>query len=265
MPKFPWMQFNTGDWLKDPKLSMCLPATRGIWIDAIAAMHEDRRSGTLSGSLCQLARVLRCTEPALIAALDDLQATGAGDVTQRNGCITLINRRMFREAKDRENNRLRQERFRYGPDDNGGITPLSPSDVVSLKGLFVRFWEAYPRHEAKQNAWKSFLKLQPGEELLGVMISWLGAACKSEQWQDKTKIPHPATWLNQRRWEDDPPPMPKPVKKSLLYHPDTVGANNDESCGYEGMAAEIRKKPPETWTETEREIVRAMEASAAGH
>lgn len=110
--KLPAFQFYTGDWLKDPKLSMCLPSTRGIWIDAIAAMHENCRSGALSGTADQLIRVLRCDRPALMAALTDLQATGAGDVTERNGVITLINRRMNREAIERESNRLRQSKHR---------------------------------------------------------------------------------------------------------------------------------------------------------
>ena len=223
MDKFPWMQFNTGDWLKDPNLSMCQPATRGIWIDAIAAMHENRRSGTLSGTPDQLIRVLRCTGPALMAALDDLQSTGAGVVTVRNGVVTLTNRRMSREASIRDSNRLRQLKHRGHGDNNGAVTPKSPSDSISSSlsdfvrekkeseekeglALFERFWAAYPRHEARQNGLKAFQKLNPDEELVSVMIPWIGRARESEQWQNKDKIPHASTWLNQRRWEDDPPP-----------------------------------------------------------
>ena len=220
------MQFCTGDWLKDPQLSMCLPATRGIWADAIAAMHENGRCGTLSGTPDQLIRVLRCDVPALMAAIDDLQSTGAADVTVRNGIVTLINRRMYREAKNREANRLRQQRHRKNDECHASVTPMSQpsgsdsiSDSVSVskrkKGCggkgelevrFERFWAAYPRREARQNAWKAFQKLNPDEELMSVMIPWIGRACESDQWQDKSKIPHPGTWLNQRRWEGDPPP-----------------------------------------------------------
>ncbi len=227
MDKLPWMQFCTGDWLKDPQLSMCLPATRGIWADAIAAMHENGRCGTLSGTPDQLVRVLRCDVPALLAAVDDLQSTGAADVTHRNGQITLTNRRMQREAKSRELNRLRQLRYRSDQKNNAPVTPMSQpsgSDSLSvsvskrekgsgekgeLEARFERFWTAYPRREATQNAWKAFQRLNPDDELLSVMIPWIGRACKSEQWQDKSKIPHPATWLNQRRWEGDPPPLLK--------------------------------------------------------
>jgi hypothetical protein len=236
------MQFNTGDWLKDPRLSMCLPATRGIWIDAIAAMHECGRSGALSGSPEQLSRVLRCTESALMAAIDDLQATGAADVTSRNGIITLNNRRMQREDKERQGNRLRQDRYRKKKDDNGDnnadITPLYDSDSSSplsekKKGsggkekpppapstdLFHSFWIEYPRHENPRKAREAFAKAGIDPDLLESIIAWLAEARKSEQWQDKTKIPHPTTFLNQRRWEGDPPPPPAEKQATR----DTVG------------------------------------------
>lgn len=72
--------------------------------------------------------------------------------------------------------------------------------------LFDRFWDSYPRKESKLRAWQSFQKLHPDEILLEIMLYWIGRAVKSEQWQDKNKIPHPSTWLNQRRWEGDVPP-----------------------------------------------------------
>jgi hypothetical protein len=245
MPKLPWMQFNTGDWLKDPKLSMCDPATRGIWIDAIAAMHEEGRYGSLSGTPDQLIRVLRCTVPALMSAIMDLQSTGAADVEQRNGVITLNNRRMQREAKEREMSRIRQDRFRFKSDNNDNPTQMSQPTGIYIsnnnsfslkkreskgKGKLVErfgvFWSIYPRKEAKQSAWIAFQKLNPDDELMSVMIPWIGLACDSEQWQDKSKIPHPATWLNQRRWEGDPPPKSKVIKKF-----DTVGSSTEESEG----------------------------------
>jgi hypothetical protein len=228
MEKLPWMQFHTGDWLKDPRLSMCQPATRGIWTDAVAAMHENSRSGQLDGTPCQLARICRCSESEFMDALHDLQSTGTADVTLRHNHVTLINRRMKREANIKEGNRMRKQKSRGNGKCHSDVPQKSPlgvlvigSSSVSLlekKGSggeeeiqerFKRFWDIYPRREAKQNAWKSFQKLNPDDELLSVMILWIGRACESEQWQDKSKIPHAATLLNQRRWEDDPPPPPQ--------------------------------------------------------
>lgn len=79
---------------------------------------------------------------------------------------------------------------------------------------FDVFWESYPRHEAKKNAFRAFVKLNPDDELLlSVMIPWIERAKESEQWQNMSLIPHAATWLNQERWTGDPPP-PAPGKTS---------------------------------------------------
>ena len=73
--------------------------------------------------------------------------------------------------------------------------------------LFDRFWSAYPRHTGKQAAEKAFFKLNPDDDLLGIMLMAITAWSKSEQWtKDGGQfIPHPATWINGRRWEDELP------------------------------------------------------------
>lgn len=125
MKKLPYIPFYTGDWLKDPALSLCSPATRGVWMDLLCRMHEAGRVGTLEGTVEQLCRLSRCVPADLALALTDLQTTGAAAVTERNGVVTLVNRRMNREAKEREANALRQARHRGSKSSNGIITPLS--------------------------------------------------------------------------------------------------------------------------------------------
>ena len=72
---------------------------------------------------------------------------------------------------------------------------------------FARFWAAYPRKEAKKNAEAAFRKIDPDEELLARMLDSIAKWARSEQWtKDGDRfVPHPATWLNGRRWEDEPP------------------------------------------------------------
>jgi hypothetical protein len=41
------MQYFPREWLSDAKVSQCRPATRGIWWDAISAMHEIDRCGQM--------------------------------------------------------------------------------------------------------------------------------------------------------------------------------------------------------------------------
>lgn len=69
--------------------------------------------------------------------------------------------------------------------------------------LFDLFWKTYPRRVSKAAAQKVFNKLKVDGTLLTAMLSALEIQKQSKQWQDKQFIPHPTTWLNQRRWEDE--------------------------------------------------------------
>lgn len=121
--KLPAFMFYTGDWVKDPNLSMCSPASRGIWADVICAMHDSDRSGRLTGTAEQLSRVCRSTLAEMQSAITELDATGTATVTIRNGVVTLVCRRMEREYKLRQQDKKRQDRHRGKPD----VTPVSRS------------------------------------------------------------------------------------------------------------------------------------------
>jgi hypothetical protein len=110
--KLPYLQLFTGDWLKDPQLSLCKPATRGVWIDLICAMHELDRSGELRGTSEQLARLARCSTVELAHALTDLQTTGAANIRKRNSQIIITNKRMKRDALARRNAARRAAKHR---------------------------------------------------------------------------------------------------------------------------------------------------------
>jgi hypothetical protein len=70
---------------------------------------------------------------------------------------------------------------------------------------FEKFWQAYPRKVAKPQAFKTWQKNIEGDAFLPTMIVQDIEKRKRLRWysQDKTKIPHASTWLNQRRWEDE--------------------------------------------------------------
>lgn len=71
-----------------------------------------------------------------------------------------------------------------------------------LNGDFDAFWEAYPRKEGKQKAMAAFEKVDVG---LDVILAAIERHKKSTQWTKNGGefIPHAATWLNGRRWEDE--------------------------------------------------------------
>ena len=72
---------------------------------------------------------------------------------------------------------------------------------------FDRFWALYPNKTGKKKARESWEKLKPSEELTETILN---AVSKQKLWPKWQKdggqyIPNPATWLNQGRWEDEPP------------------------------------------------------------
>jgi hypothetical protein len=74
---------------------------------------------------------------------------------------------------------------------------------------FMAFWTKWPRHERKVNrigALKFWLK-NGLDEIADEVLAGLDRWCKSESWQKEGGrfIPMPMTWLNQQRWEADPP------------------------------------------------------------
>ncbi len=68
---------------------------------------------------------------------------------------------------------------------------------------FEKFYSMYPRKVGKQAALRAWLKIKPDPSLVEKILQSLNLHCKSEQWQNRQYIPHPATWLNQHRWEDE--------------------------------------------------------------
>jgi uncharacterized protein YdaU (DUF1376 family) len=135
MAKLPYMQFFVADYLSDPCLSVCSPATRGIWIDILCNMHKLDRTGELSGTRESLARLTRCSLKELDVALRELLASKTADVvTQKmlhcnanvtpcNDVVTVKNRRMEREYKERIGSTLRVKRHRVKRQCNNPVTP----------------------------------------------------------------------------------------------------------------------------------------------
>lgn len=93
MANQPYLPLYTGDWKKDPKLSMCSPSTRGIWIDLLCSLH-DARISQLTAMPEQFARLCRCDTGSMLAGLLELQSTGAANVSEREGSFTVVCRRM---------------------------------------------------------------------------------------------------------------------------------------------------------------------------
>ena len=88
------------------------------------------------------------------------------------------------------------------------IKKRNDSQKISKKNrekLFEEFYNLYPKKQERLKAEKSFMKLKPSDETFKDILNSLSVMKDSEQWnKDKGQfIPMPATWLNNKRWEDD--------------------------------------------------------------
>ncbi|WP_180191791.1 helix-turn-helix domain-containing protein [Pseudomonas syringae] len=79
-----------------------------------------------------------------------------------------------------------------------------------VKG-FDQFWKLYPRKVGKDKASKAWQKLQMTEALYDLIVSALAKHVATPGWtKDNGQfIPHAATWLNGKRWEDEVEPAGK--------------------------------------------------------
>jgi uncharacterized protein YdaU (DUF1376 family) len=66
---------------------------------------------------------------------------------------------------------------------------------------FDIFWKQYPRKVAKPNALKAWNRIKPDDDVLKKMLAAInhqGLSSREIQF-----VPHPASWLNAQRWEDE--------------------------------------------------------------
>ena len=89
-------------------------------------------------------------------------------------------------------------------------THTPPEPTLAVADLFKKFWSAYPRKVGKTTCLSKFERIFKGKapaeqrSLLERMLSAIATQSRSSQWQEGERyIPHPTTWLNQGRWEDE--------------------------------------------------------------
>lgn len=114
------------------------------------------------------------------------------------------NKRMDEEIKKRAKSADASRRN----GEKGGRPPGSKNKepTAELEKRFNEFWQAYPRKVGKAAALRKWMVLRPSAELHSRIMNALAEQKKSAQWNRDggQYIPHPTTWLNQGRWDDEP-------------------------------------------------------------
>lgn len=106
-------------------------------------------------------------------------------------------------------------------------------------GLLNLFWDHYPNKNGKGAVEKIWAKLKPDEAMVDLMVKAIAA---QKLWREnangrfRPEWKNPATWLNQRCWEDEPelpdvaPPEPKiqSVKDGIVYFKDGTNMRKED-------------------------------------
>ena len=118
--------------------------------------------------------------------------------TKTGRLITIENWGLYQSSKENQQSDKQRPNKELTPNKN------DKNDKNLYIAHFDAFWRAYPRKISKATAKKSFDKLKVDDQLLNQILEALEIQKQSKQWQDTTYIPYPSTWLNQKRWEDEP-------------------------------------------------------------
>lgn len=168
--------------------------------------------GQLVTSIDKLAGKLRLSRSAIRRALDKLKSTGETTVHTNNHwtTITLANWAEYQEGQPTNGRQKSQPTADQRPtSDRPAATTKEGNKGRREEGNtagpgFDEFYAAYPVHKAKGNAVKAWARLTDSERTL--CLPAIAAQVKAQHFRGadgKDYIPHPASWLNARRWEDE--------------------------------------------------------------
>ena len=142
------------------------------------------------------------------ASTDDVKQILKGFFTLENGfwfqkrCDAEIAKFRLKSDRAKTANQIRwSSKMDTGSEPNKIATNKPITNNKEYIDRFDEFWKQYPRKVSKPNALKAWLKVKPDDELTKTIISAISKqnlSAKEEQF-----IPHPASWLNGKRWEDE--------------------------------------------------------------
>jgi uncharacterized protein YdaU (DUF1376 family) len=200
--KSPVFSFNAGDWLGSVRIAAMSPEQEGAYIRLLAyawgdpdcSIPDDDR--TLA-SMSRLGERWRAGAAAIRECFDRHPSRPGRMYSKR----LLIERQKQSEHKEQASTAKPEK-------------PKRPSrkKPVVYPPAFETWWQLYPRRAGKQSAftaWQRAIKriqtrdAVSREQAQAVLDSAATDFAKSDLGKDQQYCPHPATWLNGGRWEDD--------------------------------------------------------------
>lgn len=215
----PWMKFYPTDWRADPRLRMCSLSARGLWIDLISYMHEGEPYGhlTIDGAAPDLDGIAALVGRPRLEVRKALEELDGKQVCGRTEAGVVFSRRMVRDEQKAERDKA-NGKSGGNPQLNGGVNP--PDNGVdkaqrlearnqklelTREGVreFEEWYAKYPRREARGAAERAYRTARKSVDA-SVLIAGAEKAKQKYAGSDPKFVPLPATWLNQKRWLDEP-------------------------------------------------------------
>ncbi len=181
----PWIRLHKS--LLDNYEFQCLPVASRALAPMLWLLASDFVDGVIDATASKLAFRLRMSEPDVVAALKPLIDNGFFCVA--DGVLAECKQGAVPET---ETEALQKEK----------PSPSAPDG-------FEDFWNAYPRKVGKLAALKAFAKQKPptAQTLRAIKTQSASEAWRKDGGQF---IPHPSTWLNEGRWQDEGVSLPAP-------------------------------------------------------
>lgn len=114
-------------------------------------------------------------------------------------------------------NKMHMDNHMENENENENVNDNNNEDVIIYSEDFLKFWEAYPRKEGKDYAFKCWQR-KKGKPSLSEIIAKIELQKKTDQWQDQGGkfIPQPSKYINQGYWNDE---IKKPgiIKPSFTF------------------------------------------------
>jgi hypothetical protein len=157
----------------------------------------------------KLAKELHMSERGIRTRLNHLKNYGNLTIktTNRFSIINVINWNVYQqdESQNDQPNDQQATSKRPASDHKQEVKKVKKEKNKDYTDDFLKFWKAYPKKIGKGAAYKSWLKIKPNNGTLALIIAAVKNQQSCDQWcRDNGQfIPHPATWLNQSRWEDE--------------------------------------------------------------
>lgn len=244
-----YYKFDIGSWRSD-RVFYCSLAARGLWLEMMNMMHGVERIGYLgqNGSPIPSEKIALYCGSSLEQYETLLSELDNASIPSRTSNGIIYSRRIVRDAKKRNEWSKSKEKQR----DTVDACPANVPIAITIGASFDLFWKSYPKKVGKVPAEKSWLKVS-GDKHVDAILLGVENWRRTSQWDDPQFIPHAATFLNQRRWEDEVPALrPKVTQSHIEAH---VGAGptlgNPQSCAICGKtgswhANEVKhNRPPD--------------------